>query len=430
MTARGGSPARDSRTFPALLLLAALAGVFACALHPEPFPSDEDEGFQMKMVAAPAADFWRMLARDAVHPPLDYLVDRAWERGFPGSCERRIPPIAWGFLGVVAFGALLASRAGRAAGLSGAILFALALYRVSEARRLRPYPLGLFLMLLCLALLDAHLRRPGAIRFGAAFAAGIATFWTLYLAGAVLLVAAAALLVEDIFSEDRVRREAASRLARRSPLVLLAAAAAVVPLAPLLRAAAGRRSPVAAPAFSFSRLGRILSYAAYSPNAGWGFAPRPLFVAGLAAASALFAAGAFFAWRRPGARFLLAWVVGGWAIVDAAKRMHPHWDSFRYFLPAIVALTALEGIAIGAVRKRAGPAAAAAILAALLLLEWPSYARFYRYGLWEFSSGGKGTARLLPDSPGAVSARVWATKPGAAARGPASPGKGRRSRRA
>jgi hypothetical protein len=430
LTMRGVSLAGDSRAFPALLLLAALAGVFVCARHPEPFPSDEDEGFQMTMVTAPAPVFWRMLARDAVHPPLDYLADRAWERAFPGSCQRRIPPIAWGFFGVLAFGALLASRAGRTAGLSGALLFALALYRVSETRRLRPYPLGLFLMLLCLALLDAHLRRPGAWRFGAAFATGVATFWTLYLAGAVLLVAAAALCVEDLFSPDPVRRQAAGRLARRSPLVLLAGFAAAAPLAPLLRAAAGRRSPVAAPEFSLSRMGRILSYSAYSPNAGWGFAPRPLFVAGFVVAAALFAAGAVVAWRRPGTRFLLAWAAGGWAIVDVAKRAHPHWDSFRYFLPAIAALTALEGVAIAAARRRAGLGAAAAILAALLLLELPSYARFYRYGVWRFSSGARGTARLAPRRPGGVSAMDEERGLPPAERGPVSPGEGRRSRRA
>ncbi len=427
---RVGSPARTPRPFPLLLVLAALAGVLVCAHRLEPFPSDGDEEFQMKMVRASAPVFWRMLMRDAVHPPLDYLVDRAWERALPGSCERRIPPIVWGFFGVLAFGALLVSRAGRAAGFSGAILFALAVYRVSETRRLRPYPLGLFLMLLCLALLDAYLRRPGARRFAAAFTAGIATFWTLYLAGAVLFVAAAALCVEDLFSADPVRRQTAARLARWSPLVLLGAAAAAAPLAPLLRAAAGHRSPVAAPEFSWSRMGRILSYSAYSPNAGWGFAPRPLFVAGLVAASALFAVGAAVAWRKPGTRFLLVWAAGGWAIVDVAKHMHPHWDSFRYFLPAIAALTALEGIAIGAVRERAGPSAAMAILAALLLLELPTYARFYRYGVWRFSSGAKATARLLPGVSGRVSAKDGARDDLPAARRPAFPEKGRRSRQA
>jgi hypothetical protein len=429
MTMRAASFVPDPRTFPVLLLLVALVGVLVCACRPEPFPSDEDEAFLLTMVKASAPEFKRMLARDAVHPPLDYLVDRAWERVFPGSCKRRIPPMLWGFLGVLAFGALLASRAGRAAALSGAILFALALYRVSETRRLRPYPLALFLMLLCLALLDAHLRRPAAVRFAGAFVAGIATFWTLYLPGAVLFVAATALCVEDRFSSDPVRRQAASRLLRWSPLFLVGAVAAAAPLASLLRTAAASRSPVGAPAMSWSRPIRILSYAAYSPNAGWGFPPRSVFIAGLAAASALFAAGFAVAWRKPGARFLLAWAVGGCAIVEIAQRMHSHWDSFRYFMPAIAALTALEGIAIGWLRRRAGPGSAAALLAVLLLLELPSYARFYRYGMWRFSSGrervgagarGKNGIRALDGARGPLPVQ----------REPVFPAAGRRSRRA
>jgi len=177
-------------------------------------------------------------------------------------------------------------------------------------------------------------------------------------------------------------------------------------------------------------MARILSYAGYSPNAGWGFEPRPIFVAGVVAASLVFAAGAAVAWRTQGVRFVLAWAAGGWAIVELAKRVHPHWDSFRYFLPALVALTALEGIAIGALRKRAGPGAAAAILAVLLLLELPSYMRFYRYGVWRFSSGAKAVAAApLSGGPG-VSAKAGGRSGFRPAERPASPAAGRRSRRA
>ena len=373
----------------AALLLAALAGSFVCLFHPEPFPSDEDELFQRRMISASASDFSRMLRRDAVHPPLDYVVDRFLERAIPGSSETRAAPAAWGFLAVLAFGGLAGSRIGRFAGIAGASLFALALYRVSEARRLRPYSLGLLLLVAALFFLEKYLERPGPLRLAAAFGAAVGAVWSLFLAGAVLAVAAAALVVEDGLGEEPARRAAARGLLRRWPLFAAAALLAAAPLFPLVREAASHSSPVPPPPNSPSRWGRVLSYAAYSPNAGYGFPPRWLFLLGFLAALAAIAAGAIAAARTRRARFLLAWAAGGLLVVEIVKRAHPHWDSFRYFLPAMVAMTALEAAALEALWRRGRRALAAAALALLLVLNVPSYVRMYRYGVWGFSSGRK-----------------------------------------
>jgi len=425
------------RAWRAALLLAALAGTFVCLFHPEPFPSDEDEAFQLRMIDASPSDFSRMLARDAVHPPLDYLVDRFVERSVPGSARRRVAPAAWGFLAVLAFGALLGSRVGRFAGIAGAALFALALYRVSEARRLRPYSLGLLLLLASLFFLEAWLSRPSALRLAAAFAAAVGAVWTLYLAGAVLAVAATALVVEDRLRGTPARRTAARGLLRRWPLFAAAALAAAAPLAPLLRAVSRQPSPVPAPPLSFGRWARIVSYAAYSPNAGYGFPPRWLFLIGFAAALAAIAGGAIAAARTAGARFLLGWAAGGILIVEIVKRVHPHWDSFRYFLPAVVAATGLEAVALHALWARGRRGFAVAALAALLLFDAPSYVRFYRYGVWDFSSGRRRSGPIGEGPSSSVPPRRPETEPRAgvsprerrdAVSAPRAPAAGTRSR--
>ncbi len=373
--------------FRLALLIAAALGTFLCVVHPEPFPTDGDEAFQAMRIRETPEALRAALLADAVHPPLDYVVDRIWERVFPGSSRRRIEPTVWGFLGVIAFGALLAARAGRFAGVAGALLFAAALYRLSETRRLRPYPLAIFLMLGSLLLLDAWMRRPSVPRIAGAFLLAVGASWTLFLAAPVLAVAALALVLEDRSSEDPGRRRAAGRLLRLWPVFLAGALAAVAPLFPLLRAASSVHVEIAAPPLSAIRLARVFSYATVSPNAGYSFPPRALFLAALLAGCALIAAGTAAAIRIPGCRFFVAWAFGGIAIVEAVKHFHPHFDSFRYYVPAALALTALEAIALDRLRRRAGKAVAAAALALVLLSLVPAQIRYYRYGTWYFSSG-------------------------------------------
>jgi hypothetical protein len=327
------------------------------------------------------------LLADAVHPPLDYVVDRAWERVFPGSSRRRIEPAVWGFLGVIAFGALLSARAGRFAGAAGAFVFAAALYRISETRRLRPYPLAILLMLGALLLLDAGIKRPSMAKLAGAFLLAVGSAWTLFLAAPVLAVTALALVLEDRASEDPGRRRAASRLLRLSPLFGAAALLAVAPLFPLLRAATHVHVQIAAPPLGPNRIARVFSYATVSPNAGYAFPPRAVFFAALVAGCALIAAGTIIAMRRPGCRFFAAWAFGGIAIIETVKRLHPHFDAFRYYVPAALALTALEAIALDGLRRRAGNVAGAVVLAAVLVSLVPAQIRYYRYGTWYFSSG-------------------------------------------
>ena len=374
--------------FRASLLAVVLLAGAARAIFPPPFPSDGDETFQMTVVGSPAGVFWERLRRDAVHPPLDYLVDRAVLSLSLPALTHRVPALAWGALAAGLLGLLVRNRGGRAAGLLSAAFLALAPYHVAETRRLRPYALGILLLCLSLYLLDRLLRRPAPLRAALFAAAAAACLSTLYLAGITLAVAGAGMAAESIWTGEPAERVRARRGALFAAFGGALAAAAFSPWIPVVLRAARRPSVAAAPAETAARAGRVLSYLAFSPNAGYSFPPRALFLAGFLLGTALFAAGAAAALARPGCRFLVFWGGASLLAAEGLQRIHPHYDSYRYFLPAGIALTALWGVGLARLfESRRGRILAAALLAAVIALDGASLSRYYRFGVWDFSSG-------------------------------------------
>ncbi len=382
-------PARSREMlFRAALVAIIVAAGAVRAFSLPPFPSDHDEAFQGMVIRSPTDRFWRELEADAVHPPLDYLVDRGILAISPAAVRHRVPVVIWGALTVGILGLLLRDRCGRAAALLSAALLAAAPYHVAETRRLRPYALGTLLVCLSLHFLGRLIDRPTRARAACFFASAAACLATLYVAGLILAIACAGMLAEGLLSGDDERREDAKRAARLAAIAGAFALAAISPWLPTILGAA-RRPPVAAPpAESAARWSRVVSYFAFSPNAGYAFPPRPLFLAGAAVAAALLGLGLAFSLSRERTRFLLVWGPGALAATEILKRYHPHYDSFRYFLPAGIAVTGMWGVAFaGLARERKTRLFAAVLLAVVFALDAVSLARYYRFGIWDFSSG-------------------------------------------
>jgi hypothetical protein len=334
-----------------------------------------DEILQGDWINSPSDFFWRSLKGDAYHPPLDYMLDRAFEAFGPTDALRKLPSIVWGLGTIAAFAAFLTRRVGQTAALASAALLALAPFHVRFSQELRPYSLGLLFIALSLYLLERFLARPGPIRLALLYAACLGACYALYTAAFVLALAAGAMLAEDAFAVDVARRRAARRFLLLSPAFAAALWIGYLPWWPVLRELS-KRAPVAEVVpLTLSRVDRIVSFLAFGPDDGYRLGvPGALF-------ALLLVAGAVAAARRPGARCLLAWGVGGLVGIEILGRIHPHFDFARRFVPAGPGLVALAGLSLAALLERpVTRIAGAAALAAVLVLDGRSLRVYFREG--------------------------------------------------
>jgi len=334
-----------------------------------------DEILQGYWIEAPSDYFWRQVKADAYHPPLDYMIDRAFEALGPSDATRKLPSIAWGLATIAAFAAFLRRRVGETAALTSAALLALAPFHVRFSQELRPYSLGLLFLALSLYLLERFLARPGPVGAALLYASCLGACYALYTAAFVLALAAGALLVEDSFAADAVRRRAARRFLLFSPAFAAALWIGYLPWWPVLRELASRPPAAEVVALTLARVDRIVSFLAFAPDDGHRLGIR----------GALFAlslvAGGIAAARRPGARCLLAWGVGGLVGIEILGRIHPHYDFARRFVPAGPGLVALVGLSVAMLLTRpVARVAGAAVLAALLVFDARGLRVYFREG--------------------------------------------------
>lgn len=357
-----------------------LAGIAAAAAGIRIYRLDHfsfglDEILQAYWTRLAWTDLLRELRLDAVHPPLDYLIDRLVEGLHPSEALSKLPAVCWGVGTVAALGALIARRVGTAAGLVAAGLLAVAPFHVHYSQEFRPYSLGLFFLVLSLLALDRFLERPSAIRLAALFLASLATAYSLYLAAFALAIAGAGLVLEDCFAEDSSRRKSARRFLVASPLFLFALWLAYLPWWPVLMEAMRRPPPVPAEPLTLRRLDKTLSFFAFASLEGDPLRWRGALYWGLAAAGLLAAV------RRPRARFLAAWAVAGFAVIELLGQLHPHWYATRRFLPAGIAVPALAAIPLaGLLRRPVTRIAGAVLLACVLVLEARGLEGYFREG--------------------------------------------------
>ena len=319
--------------------------------------------------------FWRALRFDAVHPPLDYLVNRFVEALHPDEWLRRIPAVLWGIGTVWAVAVLAARRLGELVGLTAAALLAVAPFHVRYSQEYRPYAIGLFFLCVSMVALDKFLQRPSWPRLLTLFVLCLATAYSLYLAAVVLGIAALALLVEDALTADRERRTAARWFLIWSPSFAFALWLAYLPWWPVVLEAARRPAPVPPEPLTIHRAGQVLSFFAFAPKDGWPFRPGTAMYVTLALVGLILAA------RRRGARFLAVWVVAGFAVIEVLGRLHPHWYGTRRYLPAGLALSILAALPTAALlQRRVTRVVGAALLAGCVFFGARGLSVYFREG--------------------------------------------------
>ena len=322
------------------------------------------------------------LRQDAVHPPLDYIVLRSLEPLGPSDAERRIPAAVWGIGAVAAAGWLLRRRAGPWPAVAGMGFLALSPVHVRYSQELRPYSLGIFLILASLCALELWMGRPTGRRAALFFLLALATAYTLSLAAVSLAVAGAALALEDASSPDADRRDAALRFWKWSPALVLGLAAGYAPWIPVFARGVRSLSSGGGTALTLSRVGHLLSELTLSYKyGGFSFGPPRLYQAAFGLFLALVAIGAAVALRRRGLWFLAGWAGAGLIAIELLRHRSPGHFGSRYFLPAAVALHLLAGVGLAdLLSRRRWRAPAAAALALLLVYEAASIGLYFREG--------------------------------------------------
>lgn len=293
----------------------------------------------------------------------------------PSDAARKLPAVLWGTATVSVAAVLMARRCGRTAGIVTGILLALSPFHVHYSQELRPYSLGMFLLCVSLLALDRLFAKPSLPRLAAIYLAALATAYALYVAALALLLAGGAMAIEDAFSSDGARASAARRFLRGSPLFAFALWLGFLPWWPVFLTGIHAAPMGTVPVFSPARIPRFFTFFGFQhvdwqPLGG----PGALFLAGCIA-------GGVFAWRRPGARFLLPWSIGGFTTLEILEQRHPIYDSIMHYTPMGISLVALFALALSTViaDPRTKPLGIG-LLAASVAFETVSLSRYFRDG--------------------------------------------------
>jgi uncharacterized membrane protein len=332
------------------------------------FSLGNDEIQEVRWSRLPVREMLAEVARDAVHPPLEYLVQWLVSRSGGGEWAHRLPSVLAG-TAVVALVLFLARRwFGRTAALAAGALLCLSPIHVRFSQEVRPYALGLLFLTASVAALEAYRERPGRGPAALWFLAVLASLYTLYFAGLL------AVLVSVVFLFV-YRRESPRELWRRLPLA--AAGWLLLSLAwlPVVVTAARRPLPAAAEALD---PGTFAQHLQGLGTGDWRLEPLSLGSLLFWALAAIGLARAFAA--RPAA-VAAVWLVLGAAAQLAILRMRPHFPAIRYYLPSWLGAVLLAGCAIGLLgRRRAGRAVGALALCVIAAYDLPTLRDYYDHG--------------------------------------------------
>jgi 4-amino-4-deoxy-L-arabinose transferase-like glycosyltransferase len=334
------------------------------------FCLDSDEVFSVRVASLAWPAMFDAVARDAVHPPLFYVLLKLW-LGIGGESRLwlRLLPFAFAIAAAPLFLLLCRRLAPRPGDSALAFLFLAANpYHVFHSQYVRMYSL-LFLLSLCSMLaFDALLRdRENTTRSAALLAAAnIALVYTHYFGW--LLVAA------------EVGYAAASRGKRWMP-ALGASAAALLCAAPWLWMAAGAAAAKGGLSLNLGWIARpgLAQFFWHVAGLNGPIRPYALAIALIAPFTVVLVAGLRSAWLRDGAalRMPLALALAPPLMAFVASNVAPHavWES-RYLMVAAAPYFVLMAIAIGSLgpraRRFAAPGAAVFLLyGAVQLSMWP-----------------------------------------------------------
>ncbi|MEO6260248.1 MAG: glycosyltransferase family 39 protein [Thermoanaerobaculia bacterium] len=294
---------------------------------------DNDEIAEARWSSLPFSEMMEEVRRDVVHPPADYLVQFVVGRIGP-EWVRSLPSVAAGIASVGLLLFLGTSWVSWRAGAFAALLLAVSPMHVFYSQEVRPYASALFWILASLAALE-RFATTGRLRWAAGwFALVFAAGGTLYFAG---MIAASGGIVRILL--DRSGR--LDGLKRRLPLLIAGWAILYSPWFAVIRAAAGRPSPVARQAMNWEWWTWRLQSLAVGSDRTW----EPVSLASWIFWGCV-AIGAILSTRLRLLRVAAFLFLAGTAMVIFLLQLHPHYPTVRYLMPSWIGAFLLAGAAL------------------------------------------------------------------------------------
>lgn len=295
---------------------------------------NNDEIAEIRWTSGSYAEMMEAVRGDAVHPPLDYLLQFAITHAHLTEWVHRVPAALFG-VGTVAAVILLATLwFNAAAGVAAGFFLAIAPMHVRYSQEVRPYSLAIFLVCASIVALEWYARtrqRKWAV----------AWFILVFLGGASLYFAGMVAGATSLFRIFLARRYELAALWRRLPVII---AAWVLLYAPWLTVVfqLGRTTPPAKPDVLDSGWWGYRTHAFATGDVPW----DPISL-GSWAFWIIVAAGIVLAFRFRALETAVFWFVAGTALELTVLQIHPHFSTPRYLYPSWPGAVILAGATIG-----------------------------------------------------------------------------------
>lgn len=296
---------------------------------------NNDEIVQVRWSSLPFNEMMREVRRDAVHPPLDYLIQFFVGRLGGPEWVRRLPNVLFGIATVGLVMILATWWFSPTAGLIAGFLMSIAPMHIRYSQEVRPYSLALFLILASLATLEYYARtqrRPWAMAWAVLV---FLTGSTLYFAGMVVAVAS----VFRIFID---RRDRMRTLWRWFPLVVVLWTLFYSPWFPMIQHLANSERPQTPDKLDWL----WWSYRAQTMGAG-NYGDEEVNLGSWALWIAVLA-GTIASLRQRSLRIATVWLIVGGALQILVLQIRPHYSDPRYLISAWPAAFILAGAGIAA----------------------------------------------------------------------------------
>jgi Dolichyl-phosphate-mannose-protein mannosyltransferase len=365
---------RVNRAVPLAIVLLALALRLIRLTH---FGLGNDEIAEVFWSALPLRDMLHFVAKDGVHPPLDYLMQFVLDRISNSEWIWRLPRVLAGTATVAAMMELARRWFDERVAIAAGLLLAISPMHIRFSQEVRPYAFGLFWLVLAILLLAQR-------RFVAWFVAVYLAAMTLYFAGMIAgLVSIAAIVL------------AIPELRRRLPLIVGGWIVLYAPWLPVVFSAARATPPNGRDALTWPWLAYRLQ------TLGTGDWQRDPISLGSWLLWVLAASGVWLAMRNRRTAPLAIWLVAGLALQIVALQLRPHYPAVRHLLPAWIAVFPL---AAAGMRRWSITIAALLVIA---LFDARTLRDYYGHGRPEWNRVARFVADRVQPGERVITANNW-----------------------